>query len=119
MEEREKEIIHKAAQVFMRLGVKSVNMDDVARHLGISKKTLYKYVRDKNDLVMKSFALEHEMENEAMTSILKQNMNAIDESFEMMKFISQMLNGLHPSIIHDIEKYHPEVFHEMQNKQHC
>ena len=103
----------------MSLGVKSVNMADVARHLGISKKTLYKYVKDKNDLVMKSFSLQHEMENEKMASILSEGKNAIDESFEMMKFISQMLNGLHPSIIHDIEKYHPEVFHEMQNKQHC
>ncbi len=41
MEEKIEKIVEAAGKVFMRLGIKSVNMDDMARHLGISKKTLY------------------------------------------------------------------------------
>lgn len=117
-EEKSQEIIEKASEVFMRYGIKSVNMDDVARHLGISKKTLYKYVSDKNDLVMKTFQCHQRMEEAAMQAIEDEGKNAIDESFEMMKFISQMLKGMHPSIIYDVEKYHPEVWTMIKEKQH-
>ena len=108
----------RCSEVFMRFGIKSVNMDDLARQLGISKKTLYKYVKDKNDLVYKTFQCHQSIEDEAMAAICAKNMNAIDESFEIMKFIHQMLKGLHPSILYDIEKYHPEVWKALMDKQH-
>ena len=49
--EKEIQLIQGAMALFMRLGVKSVNMDDVARHLGVSKKTLYLHFKDKEDLL--------------------------------------------------------------------
>ena len=49
--EVKQELIIKIADVFMRFGVRSVNMDDIARNLSVSKKTLYKYFKDKNDVV--------------------------------------------------------------------
>ncbi|MGB0424529.1 MAG: TetR/AcrR family transcriptional regulator [Flavobacteriales bacterium] len=108
----------RCSEVFMRFGIKSVNMDDLARHLGVSKKTLYKHVKDKNDLVLKTFQYHQTIEDETIEAICAKNMNAIDESFEVMKFIHQMLKGLHPSIMYDIEKYHPEVCKSMMDKQH-
>ena len=53
MEEQAKEeqLLFAATELFMRLGVKSLTMDDISKHLGISKKTLYQYVSDKKDLV--------------------------------------------------------------------
>ena len=53
MEESE-EIYISVASIFKKFGIKSQTMDDIARHLGISKKTLYKYFKDKNDLVVKT-----------------------------------------------------------------
>ena len=47
------QIINKAEDLFLRYGLKSVTMDDIARKLGISKKTLYQYVENKTDLVSK------------------------------------------------------------------
>src|SRR5215467_4766831 len=41
----------KAKEMFMRYGIRSVSMDDIATQLGMSKKTIYQYFTDKNDLV--------------------------------------------------------------------
>lgn len=118
MEEKERKIILGATEVFMKLGIKSVNMDDVSRNLGISKKTLYQFVKDKNELVRKSMQMHCEIEDREIESICKKNLNAIDESFEMMRFISGMLRMIHPSVLFDIEKYHPDIKAEMmENRQ--
>jgi len=54
MDTRGQELLAGTVQLFMRYGIKSMTMDDIARQLGVSKKTLYLYVSDKNDLVVKS-----------------------------------------------------------------
>ena len=46
-------ILKKVKSLYQKYGIKSITMDDVSRELGISKKTLYQYVADKNDLVNK------------------------------------------------------------------
>ena len=53
MEPMDKELLDQVRKIFMRYGIKSVTMDDIARELKVSKKTLYKYVTDKPDLVMR------------------------------------------------------------------
>ena len=47
---REK-ITHRAAEMFLTLGFKSVTMDDIANELGISKKTIYVHFKNKTKLV--------------------------------------------------------------------
>jgi AcrR family transcriptional regulator len=47
------EILEKVSLLYRRYGIKSITMDDVAKELGISKKTLYQHVSDKTDLVRK------------------------------------------------------------------
>ena len=46
-------IIDKAKDLFARYGIKSINMDEIAREVGITKKTLYQYIKNKDDLVLK------------------------------------------------------------------
>ncbi len=116
--EKEKEIIAGATEVFMRLGIKSVNMDDISRQLGISKKTLYKVVSDKNDLVKKSVLIMMDLEDEAILEIQNKSLNAIDENMEIMKHVTGMLNNMHPSILFDMEKYHPSVLKLMIENRH-
>lgn len=117
MNEKERDIIFRATQVFMKYGIKSVNMDDIAKNLGISKKTLYKYVKDKEDLVRKAMNLHCEMEDEAIEKICDAGHNAIEETFEMTRFIHSMLKTVHPSIMFDMEKYHPAVMRDMLNSR--
>jgi hypothetical protein len=112
-EEKELKLLEKARDVFMQYGIKSVNMDDMARHLGISKKTLYLYVKDKEELVHKSVFLHGQEEDEKMKEICAMGLNAIDELLEIMNWVTGILNKIHPSIVYDLEKYHPEVHYAM------
>lgn len=106
MNEKDTEIINQTMQFFMTTGIKSATMDDVSRHLGISKKTLYTHVKDKNDLVEKALMCSCEMQNSEIDLICKKNLNAIDESFEISNYIFKHINTIHPSIVYDLQKYH-------------
>jgi AcrR family transcriptional regulator len=108
-------IIETASQVFLRLGIRSVNMDDMAKHLRISKKTLYQHVKDKNDLVervVESIGQEH---NRCISSIQEESLNAIDESYRITEYVAGILQEIHPSVHFDLEKYHPKAWQEMQD----
>jgi len=118
VKEKELNIILGAGVIFMQYGIKSVNMDDIAKNLGISKKTLYKYVTDKNDLLSKALKLHLDAEDAAIAEILAKNLNAIDENLEITNLILSMLQNLHPSIMFDLGKYHPELKKEMLSNRH-
>lgn len=105
-------------KVFMRFGIRSVTMDDIARHLRVSKKTLYQYVSDKNDLVQKCCAQECLVTEDSIKSILEKKLNAIDENFEISSFIVSELKDIHPSIFYDMEKYYPEALKTMNELRH-
>lgn len=110
MDERGQRLILEAGRVFWTYGIKSVTMDDVASRLGISKKTLYQYVKDKNDLVERvllnvSASMRCEIEGQ-----LGHGGNAIDELYAITTRVAAHLKGIHPSIHFDLEKYHPEAF---------
>jgi AcrR family transcriptional regulator len=117
-DEKAQKIISAATEVFMRFGIKSVNMDDIARHLGVSKKTLYKYVSDKNDLVTKAFDMHCSLEDNAISTIQALGLNAIDEMFEVQRMVITMVKDLHPSVLYDMQKYHPEQMKRMEESRH-
>jgi len=107
--------------LFIRYGVKSQTMDDIAKALKVSKKTLYKCVKDKADLVEKVMTCYCEAEKEFTKKLFEQFENAIDELVEITKHVTSMLSTFHPSIHYDLEKYYPKawaVFQEMKSDFH-
>ena len=117
MEEKEQQIIDQASKVFMRLGIRSVNMDDIAQHLRISKKTLYQYVKDKNELVLRIVQLNCDHHRTSINSICEKGLNAIDENFEIARFIASQISQMHPSIHFDLQKYHAEAWDMLERTE--
>lgn len=117
MEDREQHILAEAGKVFMRLGIRSVNMDDIAQHLRISKKTLYQYVKDKNELVLKAVRGMTDHHRACILGICAQDHNAIDESFEISRFVAAQVGQIHPSVHFDLQKYHPEAWELLQSTE--
>jgi len=99
--------------MFMRLGIKSVTMDDLARELGVSKKTLYKHVVDKRDLVEQCLQCKIQEHQAVLSAVAQSDGNAIDRHFVLLRHIRQMMQETHPSVLFDLEKYYPEVFRMM------
>ncbi|MBL7941876.1 MAG: helix-turn-helix transcriptional regulator [Flavobacteriales bacterium] len=114
MENRESFLLEAATGVFMRYGIKSVNMDDMARHLTVSKKTLYQYFKDKDDLVERAVGGFCTKEVNEIQEICSRGLNAIDESLEIMKWVLGILKNVHASVQFDLEKYYPSVYRKMK-----
>lgn len=115
MEEVLNKILQRVRDMFMRYGMKSVTMDDVARELGMSKKTLYKHVDSKKDLVHKVIEwqiLEDEREIEAA---LKVGADAIEQMFNISIYINKKLQQLNPSAVFDLQKYYPESWERLHD----
>lgn len=110
MNSRKLQIIQQVKGLYQRYGIKSVTMDDVAGHLGISKKTLYENFRDKQDLVEHVLIVEHERTCDFKSAILSRSLNAIEEMFELYKLFNNILKEYNPSMVYDIRKYYPALF---------
>jgi AcrR family transcriptional regulator len=109
--------LKRVEDLFLRLGIKSITMDDVARELGISKKTLYTFVESKDDLVQK--VLERHILHEKETCIVsfKNAKNAIEEMFSVIDSNSQQMSQMKANIVHDLQKYHREAWEMMSEFQ--
>lgn len=114
------QILERAMDLFMRYGIKSVTMDDLARHLGISKKTLYQYVSNKNDLIKQIFHIKMELEKKIMAEIRENTTDAIDEILKIAAYVINELRELSPTTVYDLQKYYRETWRQMEalHKKH-
>ena len=103
-------IRQKADELFMRYGLRSVSMDDIANSLGISKKTIYQFFADKNELV--DAVLEETLNYNKQNCDRNRSgsTNAVEEIFMSMDIAEQIFRNMHPSVIYDMQKYHPQAF---------
>jgi AcrR family transcriptional regulator len=114
MEEKALHILEKSADVFMRFGVKAVTMDDLARELGVSKKTIYKYFPDKKELVKQIVLMKTELDKVLCKTAQENSDNAIDELFMMSQFVQEMFGDVHTSVFFDLQKYYKEAWDIME-----
>jgi AcrR family transcriptional regulator len=114
METKKSEVIERSTQLFMRYGIKSVTMDDVARELGISKKTLYKHFTDKNELVMGILNAKLDLDIHYCVRCKSTAENAIDELYSISKFVLEQVGHINPVVFFDLKKYHPEGWELMR-----
>lgn len=119
MEETLDNILNKSEELFFKVGIKSITMDDISRELGISKKTLYLYVSNKADLVDKVMNRYIAKEAAFMEKLNLNDLNAIDVIIEIVKHVHVALSNLPLSAIYDLQKYYPKSwakFTEFKNK---
>jgi AcrR family transcriptional regulator len=114
METRER-IIEGGEDLFLKAGIKSVTMDDIARHLGMSKKTIYQFFKDKNELVIGLVKKKLQDDESQMKEIIDQSGNVIEEMINMMKCSEEIFSRINPIVIHDMQKYHPDAWKHFQN----
>ena len=101
----------------MRIGIRSVSMDDIARELGISKKTLYQTVENKEELV--HLVLEEDTRQDLciMTDNRHEAADAIDEFLRNSRYFIREMRKVSPTAMHDLRKYYPDIWHN-QVKAH-
>jgi AcrR family transcriptional regulator len=101
-------ILQGAFGMFCQRGIKGVSMDDIAQHLAMSKKTLYKWFKSKDQVVYDSTTAYLKTLQTDCVCFVDQAENAVDELFQIMKLTKKVFSIIHPSIFYDLQKYHPE-----------
>ena len=110
-------IINKAKEMFLRLGFKSITMDDIACEMCISKKTIYKYFSNKDILIEESVQMVHKEINETIDKIVSQNFNAIEENFEVRRMFKEMFKSAESSPIYQLKKHYSEIYEKVLSMQ--
>lgn len=118
MENQEREIIAGSVDLFLKYGIRSITMDDVARELTISKKTLYKYVSNKADLVDRSVKFAFRGIHQAIDDVRANSTNAIDEIFDIDEAVNETVRQKHPAIEFQLAKYYPKTWKWLESNQH-
>ncbi len=111
------EIVKQAERLFMKLGIKSVTMDDIARELGISKKTLYQHF-EKKDKLVEEVILNHNQESHCKMLYIHENaQDALDEIRQMGAYIIGKVENVSPSVLYDLRKYYRKVWELLTTQQ--
>jgi AcrR family transcriptional regulator len=110
-------IISKATELFLKLGFKSVTMDDIASEMCISKKTIYKFFCNKEILIEESTEMVHKTIHESIDTIAAKNYNAIEENFEIKKMFKEMFKSGEASPAHQLKKHYPEIYDKVMSRE--
>lgn len=111
-------MLERITDLFLKYGIKSLSMDDIARELGISKKTLYQHFSNKHDLVAQTIDFNLQSQNRKMQpSKLDDDMNAIDVLLKVSRVIAENQKNFNPAVNFDLEKYYPESWQKVVDYQ--
>jgi TetR/AcrR family transcriptional regulator, cholesterol catabolism regulator len=100
----------KADELFMRYGIRSISMDDIAAQLAMSKKTLYQFFADKDELVDAVVDKELKRSQQDCRDCGQQSVDAVDEIFIIMEQIAEQFRNMNPMVLYDLEKFHTTSF---------
>ena len=108
-------IIKTAGDMFFRLGIRSVSIDDICHELGMSKKTFYVYFASKDELVEQMLQANINYMASKMEDLLKTG----DFKQLVAKFIKHQEEETNdvrrvPQLVYDLKKYYPQQFAQFQ-----
>jgi len=112
------EILERTVELFYEFGIRNLNMDDISRSLGISKKTLYQYVKSKEDLIEKFFYYDEMKWNIEMAKMLTNDLNAIEILLQVSLKVFEEMGRFNPKLVFELKKYYEAIYQQfMVTKQ--
>ena len=113
----DKQILQESYKLFHQFGIRSVTMEDISKHLSISKKTLYKYFSKKEDLVYQIAKGKIKANELKCIEICNASDNAIHEMILMMQILRELFKGMNSSVLFDLQKYYNKAWQLMEEHQ--
>jgi len=112
-------IVKSAFNLFWRYGIKSVTMDDIAKELGISKRTIYQHYPDKEAIL--SMAIKEQLSTQKceMEKLDENSENPIEQMIQATDQMRTAIAHMNPTLIYDLKKYYPEswaLFQDYKNE---
>ena len=103
-------IIETAGHLFLKYGIRSISMDDIAHELSISKKTIYHCFKDKNEIVCITSKRFLDSQKLKFDNIEKESDNAIQRLYKTTLHAREIFEKMNPSILFDIKKYYKDAW---------
>ena len=114
-EDQKVHIIKTAGEMFFRLGIRSVSIDDICRELGMSKKTFYVYFESKDELINQLLQANLDYMAEKMKGLLKlQDFRQLVKVFLKRQEAEKNDVRRVPQLVYDLKKYYPRQFADFQ-----
>ncbi len=115
MPDIQSKLFKRVEEMFFRLGIRNLTMDDVARELGISKKTLYQHVENKDDLVKKVMLVGIEEDRAAHLTIVGGSKDAVDEMLGVARYVIGQVRQIKPILMFDLQRHYPDAWAMMDD----
>lgn len=110
-----KENILKAAQsLFFKKGIRNVSVDEIATELKISKRTIYKYFENKDDIVFQLVKKHLEHHKTEILKLMKEANNIIEETMSIVECSSEMMNHINPVVFEDLKTFYPKSWYYLE-----
>lgn len=111
-------IITESILLFTKFGLRSVTMDDIAKHMGMSKKTIYQHFKDKEEIIIKSTAVVFEQEKRMMNEIEDGAENAVEQLYKLTFCLRERIKNTSTTALFDMKKYYPSAWTKYKNFKH-
>ena len=115
--ELKERIIENASMLFLRNGIKSMTMSDIANEMGISKRTLYEVFRDKEDLLEECLDYQHTKADKEIKRLTEDSENVIDTLIRLYAQNFHQVFSVSKSLINDLKKYHGHLFRKIEERR--
>ncbi|MGF7043033.1 TetR/AcrR family transcriptional regulator [Mucilaginibacter lappiensis] len=101
-------IIDGCEDLFLKAGIRAVTMDDIAKHLGISKKTIYQHYSVKEKLIYTWVYGRILAEQQQLDLHISRSKNMIDQLIAMERLTLEIFAKINPILIQDLERYYTD-----------
>ncbi len=110
-------IIQSADSLFLKYGLVSVSMQDIASDVGISKKTLYEHIKSKDELIDMIMHNHISEDKRIISSIESESKDAIEEVIGTTRYVMEILRKINPKTLYELKKYYRKIYLEWEHFQ--
>lgn len=118
--ETQDKILKVSLELFFKFGIKRVTMDDIAKELGMSKKTIYQFYKEKDDLVNQLCKIELDKQLRDFSTIQEEAADPLHEILVISEKIRNMLQPITPVFFLDLQKFYPAAYEQFLSfRKYC
>lgn len=103
-------ILEETERLFWKYGVRSVTMEEIAKQLGISKKTIYQHFADKEQILYEVLQDKMGKHQSEMACAVIETTNPVEEIMNVLNMMQKNADQISPNLLIDIKRYYPQAF---------
>ena len=117
MNSDKEKILELAREIFLQGGFYKTSIDGIAQQLKMSKKTIYKYFKSKDELVRQSIINFLQLSQQNTSRLISAEHNPVEKLYYMFRYVAEILVKVSENFLNDIKNYMPELWEEIDKSR--